>query len=282
MKSASGKRKRGLHQRRAQAEENLDSRSALCTLLMTMLASGTMSGVKVHEIAQAAQNDLKKAVEGLKFNDLLRLAKLQRGSNLVRSVHGLLSKTSLVPHPLRAAMPYIDGVHETLVLLPHELFAYFWDHQDIWKTKILGDPSALPKFWDGLKNHPVMTGHPVSRRQGFQEWCLPISIHGDEVPCYGIGKIWSRSVLSFSWCSMIQSALGGSTAQVMLYIWGCFEKFNVKSTDSTNGTLDTFFRILHWSLECLYTGKWPARDWRGNLYPPGSPERHLVVKCSLN
>ena len=69
----------------------------------------------------------------------------------------------------------------------------------------------------------------------------------------GVGKIWSRSVLNFSWCSLLANALGGKMADIMLYIWGCFEKFCIQTTDNTLGTMDSFYRILAWSFQALYT-----------------------------
>ena len=114
------KRKGGLHQRMARVAEDRDTPSALYMLLMTMLApEAILSGVQCHQISVAAQRDLDGSKNDQIFNDLARLARLQRGQNLVRSVYTLLSKTTALPPPLQAPLPYKDGVHPAFILLPH-------------------------------------------------------------------------------------------------------------------------------------------------------------------
>lgn len=266
------KRKGGLHQRMARVAEDRDTPSALYMLLITMLAQGILSGVQCHQISVAARRDLDGSKNDQIFNDLARLARLQRGQNLVRSVYTLLSKTTALPPPLQAPLPYKDGVHPAFILLPHELFAYMWDHQDVWKRKMLSDPNKLREFWTSMDGHPAMFNHPLRDYEDFQDWCLPISIHGDEVPVFGIGKIWSRSCLSFSWCSIVQNALGGACAEIMLYIFGLFEKFAIDSNTHAPGTMESFFKILAWSFQAMWEGKWPSHDWRGVAYRPGTME----------
>jgi hypothetical protein len=256
-------------------EDAADAPSALHVLLMTWLAQGIMSGVQVHKIAQAAKRDIDMAKNGSRFPDLDQLANLQHGKHVIRSVHSMLAKSSPLPSPFRAPMPYTDGVQDSLLLLPHELFAYMYEKQHVWEQKILADPSKLPEFWDGMRNHPGLAGHPLWNREDHRNRCIPISIHGDEVPCFGIGKIWSRSVLSFSWCSMIQNALGASCETIMLYIFGLFEKFAQSSGETAAGTKDIFFRILSWSLLALWEGVWPSTDWRGVPYTRESAEAKL-------
>lgn len=246
--------------------------SSLYMLLMTMLAQGMLSDVQCHQIAVAAKKDLEGSASGHTFSGLARLAQLQRGQNLVRSVYTLLSKTTALPPPLQAPLPYKDGVHPAFILLPHELFAYMWDHQDVWKRKMLSDPNKLREFWNSMDGHPAMFNHPLKDYDDFEDWCLPISMHGDEVPVFGVGKIWSRSVLSFSWCSMVQNALGGACSEILLYIFGLFEKFTIDSDTNAPGTMECFFKILAWSFRAMWEGQWPSHDWRGVAYKPGTKE----------
>ena len=123
----------------------------------------------------------------------------------MRSVYTLLSKTTALPPPLQAPLPYKDGVHPAFILLPHELFAYMWDHQDVWKRKMLSDPNKLREFWNSMDGHPAMFNHPLKDYDDFEDWCLPISMHGDEVPVFGVGKIWSRCFhfLGAPWYKML-------------------------------------------------------------------------------
>ena len=272
------KRKGGLHQRRARRarqDDAADAPSALHALLMTWLAQGIMSGVQVHKVAQAAKKDIVMAKNGSRFSDLDQLSSLQHGKHVIRSVHSMLAKSSPLPSPFHAPMPYTDGVQDSLLLLPHELFAYMYENQDVWEEKILADPSKLPEFWGGMRNHPGLESHPLWSREDHCNRCIPVSIHGDEVPCFGIGKIWSRSVLSFSWCSVIQNALGGSCETIMIYIFGLFEKFAQSSGEAAAGTREIFFRILSWSLRAMWEGVWPSRDWRNVPYTRESAEATL-------
>lgn len=276
------KRKGGLHQRRAKVEDADAAPSALYLLLMTYLAQGIMSGVQVHKIVQAAKRDIDNAKQGSQFPDLDQLASLQHGKKNIRSVYSMLAKSSPLPSPFHAPMPYTDGLQDSLLLLPHELFAHMYENTHVWEQKILSDPSKLPEFWEGMRHHPGFEGHPLWDREDHCNRCIPISIHGDEVPCFGIGKIWSRSVLSFSWCSMIQNALGGSCETIMVYIFGLFEKFAKSSSETASGTKEFFFQILSWSLGAMWEGVWPSRDWRGVRYSRESAEAKLVQNFKIN
>ena len=122
---------------------------------------------------------------------------------------------------------------------------------------------AMESFWDKFENHPAMENHPLLDRPGYKRTCVPLETHGDEVPVVGIGKVWSRSALNFSWCSIIAVALGGATKDVMIYIWGVFEQIVVEGASGGPGTMEVFFEIMRWSFEALFQGKWPAKDWRG-------------------
>ena len=63
----------------------------------------------------------------------------------------------------------------------------------------------------------------------------------------------------FSWCSILANGLGGRTQDIMMYVWGVFEKFAVSAHAGSVRTLGTFFIILKWTFEAMYYGKWPHR-----------------------
>ena len=54
--------------------------------------------------------------------------------------------------------------------------------------------------------------------------------------------------------------------QVKQYITSIFKQ------SVTEGTMDEIWRVVVWSLEALYEGKWPATDHRGVPYPANSAE----------
>ena len=68
----------------------------------------------------------------------------------------------------------------------------------------------------------------------------------------------------FSWFSIVAHAAGASTLDAMIYVWGAFEQ-NIVTGEM--GTMDIFRRIMKWSFECLWSGKWPTRGWRNIKLP---------------
>lgn len=219
------RRKGGQQQRLAAVAEESTEMSALHFLLMTLLAQGILSGALCHNIAVAAQQDFMKIKEGKQLPDLAKLAKLKHGKNLVKSVYGNLKNASNLPAPFSVQIPYSDGTYAGDILLPQEYFAAMYEDPIFWKKTILGDERKLKTFWDNFETHPLMHNSPLKKLPNYKETVVPLLLHGDEVPVFGVGKIWSRSVLSFSWCSVIALALGGVTEDCVMYTWACFEKF---------------------------------------------------------
>lgn len=266
----SRKRRRGIQQRLETLDDELTQSSALHFLLMTLLAQGVLSGALCHSIAQAAKKDFDAIQEGKKLSDIEQLANLKHGKNLVRSVYGNLSKASTLPEPLAVQMPFSDGNHPGSILLPHEYFAYMFEHEMFWKKTIMSNEDSLQRFWSTFEKHPCMKASPILKVKDYQKYMVPLALHGDEVPCYGVGKIWARSVLAFSWNSIVANLEGGQQKNIMNYTWGCFEKFVQKDAPGALGTMSVFFQILAWSFQCLFHGKWPSTDWRNVPFDPQS------------
>ena len=266
------RRKGGLQQRMQSALEDSQSESALHSQMMTLLAQGMLSGAIVHGLAQAAVKDLQGAKEGHTFPTVERLGKIAQGRNALRAVYGELATACPLPQPYKVEMPFKDGTFMQSILLPHEWFSAMYDNQQAWRTCILQDDSKLPQFWNLFEKHPCMQQHPVKRRRNFKNLAIPISMHGDEVPVVGVGKIWARSALSFSWCSLINNALGGKGDDIMIYLWAVFEKFCVPTQRTRLGTMDCYWQILKWSFGAMFLGIWPSKDWKGQSFDPNSPE----------
>ena len=269
----------GVQQRLARADQAVQDESAVHAVLMLLIAKGIMSGVLAHEIAQAAQRDVQGARDGKVFPDLDKLANLEQGRNLIRSVHDRLRRQSTLPEPVKVAMPYTDGLHEALILLPHEWFAAMSEDDYNWERTICPNADRLIDFWTCWESHPGMKDHPMKRYSQWRSKFIPVSLHGDEVPVQGIGKIWSRSVLSMTWMSMVANGLGSKMSDIIFYIWGIFEKFAIPSSTTTVGTMETLWRVLRWSFECMYEGVWPKKDWRGLPYEKESKEGKRAGKA---
>ena len=154
--------------------------------------------------------------------------------------------TTILPAPFHCPIPYKDGVYPGSIVLPHEMFAAYFSGVDFWEKNIL-----------------PMEKCPIKAKGNYRTMCIPCGLHGDEVPVIGIGKIWSRSCLNFSWCSLLANACGGRCEDIMFFLWSVFEKFAIASTSTTLGTVDTFFSILKWSFLAMFQGTWPKKDWFG-------------------
>mgnify|MGYP006999510162 CR=1 FL=1 len=80
-------------------------------------------------------------------------------------------------------------------LLPHVNFAYmFSDHKHLFNSLFLGagdgGENKVRAFCEGVtaRRDPRRRFHPMCKRQEWEERAVPISLHGDAVPCVGIGK----------------------------------------------------------------------------------------------
>ena len=171
-----------------------------------------------------------------------------------------------MPAPASLEIPFLNGPQLTSILLPHEYFAASYSNPTLWNASILPDSSKLKIFWQSMAAHPMMLGHPWHSRPDGRQKCVPLGWHGDEVPVMGVGKIWRRSALVFSWFSILAQGLGSSSAEVMFYAWGIFEKFVANMEGSYLGTMETFWLIMKWSFTCIWHGTWPTSDWRGCRY----------------
>lgn len=266
MEPASKRRKRGILQRQEAARSSAQEKSSLHELLMTFLAQGLLSGALCHSIAVAAKKDMDKIKEDKELPDLDQLAGLKHGKSLIKSVYANLKKSSNLPAPFPEEIPYKDATKPGYILLPHEYFAAMYENDFHWKSSVLADSSKLPDFWNAFDKHPLMTDSPLKTIPEYTTNLIPLSLHGDEVPVFGVGKIWARSVLSFSWTSILANALGAKAEDCTIYIWGVFEKFCVQDEGGVLGTMSTFFSILRWSFQTLLDGVWPTHDWRGIKY----------------
>ena len=227
---------------------------------MLLLAQGLLSAVMVHRIPNAAVKDLAKARDGFWVPDLERISRLQHGKNLQKSLDTRLAKIPSMPRPMDVDIPLkgqVPDIPSSSVLLPHEMLHAMYLSAEGWESSVLPDPTLLPKLWETFSGHPCMQGHPIKDKPGWQTKAIPLCMHGDEVPVVEVGKIWSRSASLFSFFSMMATLAGRSAEDTNIYIWGCFEKFSIGTTEATLGTMDTFRLLLKWSFTILMEGKWP-------------------------
>lgn len=261
------RRKGGINQRKRAHENEMMAESMLQGLLMTYLAQGIMSGVQVHAIAKAAKHDMDLTAEGYRLPKLDQLAAIQHGKNLNGSVFNMMRKETNLPKPTDFYIPMKStdpSAASSSILLPHELFASFYQNENGWRRSILPDSSRLQDFWRIFTQHPCMDNHPLKSRKDWNQWCVPLSLHGDETPITGVGKLWCHKALILSWSSMMAVAHGNETIDCNIYIHGLFEKFMIPDSDEASGTMSVLWKILHWSFMAIWEGFWPSCDWLGH------------------
>ena len=267
MERPAKKFKNGINERLAAAASaaNPAETSELCVLLLQLFAWGALSAQMCQRMAQCASNDIEKARRTqCRFTDLEGMAAVgahgTHSNNCHRDLMGKFCNVSEVPRPFQCDLPFLAGFEKQEVLLPHEMFACIYNnYRETWNKVILPDPQKLPEFWRSVELHPSMVEHPVRDQPGYTNKAIPLGMHGDEVPVTGRGKCWSKSFLTFSWTSLLGV---GSTADCLMWIWACGEKYIKPGPD---GTLDAFFKLLVWSFRILFAGVYPDKDHNGVL-----------------
>ena len=268
------KRKGGLHQRLAAANEGpaaVAAQSFLATFLITEFAWGRMSPAQLQKFADLAARDVEQGVACLP--QLKRLASIGCNGRLTNNMHRdlwrQLKSKPKTPPPTAITIPTATTEAEAGLLLPHTLFASMYeDYQDAFHNLLTpGGTSALQRFWSQCSSAPQFAEHPVFERQNYQRRCIPISIHGDEVPVVGRGKCWCKRSIVFSWYSVLAHAK--PTLNSLFWIWACVPHL---FKEGVGGTIQVFWEVLSWSLAILFAGTWPAKDHRGIYYAPGTPE----------
>lgn len=264
----------GIRQRLArqnQRDEVRNKQSALATMLMELIAWGEISAQMGQRIAQCAYQDacaLKN--DDTNLGDLQVVSEIGASGRYPNKCYGdLMRKLPVeikVPLAYKHNLPFknpLDSLRQAF-LLPHELFASIWQfYPATWRKFVMPCARRLRAFWESNRSHPVFPTHDVQHRGDYTERCIPISLHGDDVPITGIGKAWASLMTTFSWTSMLST---GETRDCQYFIFGCFEKLRESNVeDQSKDTLGVFFRILVWSLNWLYKGQWPDRDWQGRL-----------------
>ncbi|CAK8992493.1 Uncharacterized protein SCF082_LOCUS3127 [Durusdinium trenchii] len=125
-------------------------------------------------------------------------------------------------------------------------------------------PEGLETFWAQMSKHPACENHQLLLEPGYARKTIPVHIHGDCVPCTGIGKVWSKGLLALHWTSALSN---GSSKTNCFSLFTVFEKL---VAHGENGTVDRLFDLLSWSFNAMFHGVWPATDFQGKEYLPGS------------
>lgn len=251
-----------MQQRLHDEEDARLQQSVLAELLLNQLAWGIFSTAQVEDVANKAIQDMESVgLDVSVFPELYALARAgtfgKHPNNIHRDimnhVKDKIEFTAFEPH-----LPFKTiGEQPTKINLPHEHFAYLYNHQpEAFREQILPNTLELHRFWREVRQHPAVKDLPESDL----EYMVPIGLHGDEVPVVGVGKVWSKAALTFQYFSILAHAVGTPTILLLQWIWSTFEVLCIPGED---GTIHTFMKIMKWSWNALYTGKWPTHDWKG-------------------
>ena len=216
--------------------------SRLVKNLLKDFACGAMSAQKVQDICMSSVKDLEalnKIVSGREKwpanpiqNDQQAVAKIvvsgQYSNKCYSDLMRVVEPNITLPKPHQVRMKFARplGEQNQEILLPHEMFAAFFERKATWQKVILPASELAVKFWQSQKNHPQWKGHPLEKMTQQQlKKVIPLSLHGDEVPVTGIGKQWNRKMVNFSWHSLLSTTASVRDSQI--FIWALFDKAGV-------------------------------------------------------
>ena len=244
------------------------SPSSLAAELLELWSWGTISTPIVHRLASAGIKD------GCRCADLRRLAGVSaptRHGSMQSALPASVASDALTSQSLiLKASPKTLRPVDSLMLLPHELFAALWAwDQDFFVRHLCGGSAdRIGQFWSAMEGHPALNGEsPVAARADFRQKCIPLTMHGDGVACTGLAKSWSKSADALSWRSLLSKG-SVKVTQFLIFVLS----WSLMVVAGVNASWPTFLQKLAWSFQCLFTGKWPRRDYKGNEYAANSPE----------
>eukprot|EP00435_Cladocopium_sp_Y103_P046777 s1128_g13.t1 len=246
--------------------------SALANYLLSQYAWGNMSVQQVQQIAGLAMEDLQQTETLVTFPDLEKLSKLGSSgvhvNNMYRDIARYIDSIGNLPPTTAVEIPTKHGDEKTGLMLPHEIFSFlFHNYPNAFKKLFMpGGQTEVEKFWRQCSGASSLKNQPALQRLDPKK-AIPVGVHGDEVPIGGRGKVWCKLAVVLSFFSLLASAM--PTKQSLLLIWACNP---ARFVLGDQGSVDSFMLVLRWSLNALFSGKWPAADHNGERYHPQSRE----------
>ena len=188
------------------------------------------------------------------------------------SIHVVVQKPRRFTNAVQALqLPFI---------LPHTFFAYLYQYNKAEFDVVMlgatrGHAPRQSEFWKGVvaRRDPRIQRHPMCTRPGWQHFAIPISIHGDSVPCIQVGRAGSKSLDVYTWQSVLAE---GTSTRLKVYIHAIFEACKAHLEEHGHCSMTEIWNVIVWSLKALLSGKHPTFDWLGRPWPPGSAERVLA------
>ena len=260
---------------------------------------GKISACEIQRLANLAYKDESALLqrvglgEGHRSRSIAALAGLgtwgKYSGNVQRDLYNYLGqpstpKPTLIPIHVVVQKPrrFTSKVQSLKLsfMLPHIYFAdLYQNHRDEFNNVMLGAVRGhgprQTEFWEGViaRRDPRVQFHPMCTRPGWKNLAVPISLHGDAVPCIQVGRAGSKSLDVYNW----QSALAeGTSTRLKIFIHAIFETCKAHLEEHGHCSMTEIWKIIVWSLKALHSGKWPPLDWCDKPWPPGSAEKVLA------
>ena len=267
------KRRRGGLQQRLDEEQRQRTRSSkLANHLLTQYAWGIMSVQEVQAFAALAVQDLTEGNCTVIFTDLVQLSKLGSSGtnkqNMSRDIQKYIESINYLPKPTMVDLPTKKENELTGVMLPHQIFSFLYEkYPTVFKKLFMpGGTQQIQDFWKQCSGAACLQGQPCLRSLNRAK-AIPIGVHGDEVPIAGRGKCWVKMAIMISWFSLLSLQI--SAREGLLWMWAANP---AQFKEGVEGTVHCFMEVLQWSIDVLFSGIWPSKDYRGIPYHPDSPE----------
>jgi hypothetical protein len=240
----------------------------LAEALEQLWAWGVLSAPGVQLLALAAVKD------GLSDTEILELSRCGSSGTQIGNISRDLTRRcgrTEVPRLHSITVPAISPrTNEVLqveakLLLPHQLFAHIGTTQPELFETFKG--AGLRSFWAGAlaAGDPHLHAHPVLAREGYEDLAVPLFIYGDAAP---FSKSDSIEVMSFG-AALCRE--GTWQAKYMLASW-----VSSSQVKGEGGTWDVFLRVIVWSLNALFSGVHPDRNYDGSSWGADTPEHRLA------
>ena len=148
------------------------------------------------------------------------------------------------------------------IVLPHVFFANLANHFPTCFARVVcRGPQQLREWWSATENDPQVTqNEDLLAVPDYQSCMVPLVFHGDEVPTVGLQKSWLKLIDIISWSSMV-SGVSMFDINSIFVIWFVWTESKVITGQRDGFTMEIFWKLISWSFECLFAGKWPERRW---------------------
>jgi len=199
------------------------------------------------------------------------LANLPADSHRERDLHRWVKRQpwrAVAPEAYEFELPYTaDGIWETTVLhsafLPHEFLSNLFNFPELFDELLCGEPGSLTSFWEhtAAMDPEWYARHPVQALHDDPGICIPCGIHGDDSGLYQSDKM-----LVISWGSVVRQLLTLDSRLLFAAVTYAHVVYGK--------TVETLYKVLAWSFNCMADGTFPSHDHNGREFTPAyQPKR---------